>query len=217
VRIRLLIILVGALLVGLTWTYPLWQPVLRQQAVEEVAALFPGLRAEQQAIFAILPREQQAIYRELAAVDPIKAGQMVAAALSPGVVVSEDDQAMPPLANPVTAATGIFQRIDAVRWAQGDVTIFEGADGGRILRFENFSMANAPDMRVFLSVSTGPRTPDEMRLQEQAVDLGALVGISGAQSYTVSNIVDLTQYRSVVLYSPALDMVYAFAPLFVRL
>lgn len=216
-RIRLLIIVAGALLVGLTWTYPLWQPVLRQQAVEEAAELFPGLSAEQQAIFAILPREQQDIYRELAAADPVRAGQMVAAALSPGVTVPEDDQAMPPLTNPVTTATGIFQRIDAVRWAQGDVTIFEGSDGGRILRFENFSMANAPDMRVFLSVSTGPRTPDELRLQGQEVDLGPLVGIAGAQSYTVSSAVDLTQYRSVVLYSPALDLIYAFAPLFVRL
>lgn len=216
-RLRLMLILLGAALVAVTWSFPLWQPIVQQQAIVEAGNLFPGLTPEQQAIFAILPREQQDVYRTLAAEDPARAGLMVSAALSQGVAVPEEDQEMPPLTNPVTAATGVFQRVDAVRWAQGDVTLFEGSDGGRVLRFENFSMANAPDMRVFLSASTSPRTAEEMRVQGVEVDLGAIVGISGAQSYTVSGGVDITQYRSVVLYSPALDMIYAYAPLFVRM
>ncbi|MCS7071113.1 MAG: DM13 domain-containing protein, partial [Anaerolinea sp.] len=121
------------------------------------------------------------------------------------------------LTNPVVMATGVFQRIDAVRWAQGDATIYQGTDGGRVLRFDNFSMANAPDMRVFLSASTNPVTPEDMRLQGIEVDLGALQGTSGPQNYTISDAVELANYRSVVLYSPSLDMIYAFAPLFVRM
>lgn len=216
-RIRLLILLLGAALVVITWTVPLWQPILQQQAAEQAANLFPGLSADQQSLFAILPREQQDAYRALAEADSAIAARMVAAALSPGVPAPESGEQMPPLTNPIVAATGVFQRIDAVRWAQGDATIYEGSDGGRVLRFENFSMANAPDMRVFLSISTSPVTPNDLRLQDQEVDLGALQGISGPQNYTVGETVDLVNYRSVVLYSPSLDMIYAFAPLFVRM
>lgn len=216
-RFRALIVLLGAALVVITWTVPLWQPILQQRAAEQAANLFPGLNAEQQALFAILPREQQEAYRALAEADPLIAARMVAAALSPGVPAPESGQQMPPLTNPVVMATGVFQRIDAVRWAQGDATIYQGTDGGRVLRFDNFSMANAPDMRVFLSASTNPVTPEDMRLQGIEIDLGALQGISGPQNYTISDAVELTNYRSIVLYSPSLDMIYAFAPLFVRM
>jgi hypothetical protein len=215
-RLRLLLIMLGALVVAATFTFPLWGTSGGNAPLTAAQDGFPGVAADLQTLFRILPPEQQAAYRAVAAQDPVKGAAMVTAALSARVPVPEDDQEMPELNAPVIVSVGRFERLDPIRWAQGDVTIYEQTDALPVVRLENFSTARGPDLRVFLSRSPQPQSPAEMRLEGAEIDLGTLQGDYGAQNFLLPQAVDLRLYGSVVLYSPSLDMIYSYAPLFVR-
>jgi hypothetical protein len=215
-RLRLLLVFIGALLVIATYTFPLWGNLGGVSPLTVTQEGFPGIAADLQDLFRILPQDQQTAYRAVSAEDPVKGAAMVTAALSPRVPVPEDDQEMPEMNAPVVVSVGRFQRLDPVRWAQGDVTVYEQTDAPGVVRLENFSTARGPDLRVFLSRSTQPQTSEEMRLDEAEIDLGELQGDYGNQSFSLPQAADLTTYNSVVLYSPSLDMIYSYAPLFVR-
>lgn len=217
-RLRWFAITLGALLVVLTYTFPLWGPLIQEQAPDAEAELLPGLPPDLRSTFAILPADQQAAYLAVAAQDPHKAISMVAAALSPGIAAPEREQDMPEMDSPTVIASGSFSRVDAVRWGQGDVTIYQQADNSRLMRFENFSVANGPELRVYLSVSPEPETAADMQPDEEQTptEIGILKGTTGNQNYELSALIDLQAYGSVVIYSPALDMIYSVAPLFMR-
>lgn len=245
-RLRFLLVFIGLVLIAVTYTVPLWVPVvdtaLRSGDSEVETVALPGLSAEQLVAFNLLPQEQRDAYLAIAEEAPANAAAMVRAAISPAIPSPEDQQEPPALSNPVTVGTGIFQRVDVIRWSQGDITIYQQADGSRLMRFENFSVIPAPDLRVLLSGSVDPlvtgyerppvagATPtpadsvDDMlgtgeTAAETAIptfDLGPIVGNYGGQNYIIAAAEDISQYRFVVLYSPSLDMVYGYAPLFLR-
>lgn len=214
-RFRLLFILLGALLVAATFSFPRWSHLLLPDEAETTSEIFSGLEPELQPTFAALPPDQQSAYRLRAATDPQRALEMVNAALQPPTEVPEAEQALPSMSGAVEAATGEFIRLDPIRWAQGDVIIYEQADGSKVLRFENFSVINAPDLQVVLSQSPLPATPQEMRLNDAQIELGGLIGTIGAQNYEIPRDTNLTRYQSIVLYSRALDLIYSVAPLHV--
>lgn len=206
---------IGALLVIATYTFPLWQPLVQQEAaVQEIA--FIGLALDLQDDFLSLPPEQQRAYLNLRQDQPEIALAMVSAALQPRRQAPEDDEEMPEMNAPITAATGTFLTLDPIRFARGTATIFQQADNTLLMRFEDFSMPNTLDARVYLSPASEPQTPDEMFANETAVEVGELRGSMGNQNYTLPNTVDLALVRSVVIYSPQLDLIYTVAPLFVR-
>ncbi len=214
-RLRVLFMLLGGVLVAATFTFPLWQPLVMHQ-VAAPQDVFPGLAPQFQASFLSLPPEQQRAYFALATQAPDKAVAMVAAALGPRVQLSPTDQAMPEMNSPVTIGGGTFQQIDAVRRAQGTVNIYQQADNSLVMRFEDFNMPTGPDVRVYLSAATTPVTFEQMHTNNlDPVEIGPLKSSIGSQNYQVPAL-DLTQYQSVVLYSPQLDLVYSYAPLFVR-
>jgi hypothetical protein len=215
-RLRLVLIFVGAFLVIATYTFPLWGTGGAGDPTTASQDGFPGISADLQELFRILPPDQQAAYRAVSEADPVKGAAMVTAALSARVPVPEDDQEMPQMNTPVVVSVGRFARLDPVRWAQGEVTIYRQTDAPPVVRLENFSTARGPDLHVFLSRSTEPQTPEEMRLDEAEIDLGRLQGDFGAQNFVMPQGSDVTGYNSVVLYSPSLDMIYSYAPLFVR-
>jgi hypothetical protein len=82
-----------------------------------------------------------------------------------------------------------------------------------VLRFENFSAVNGPDLQVILSVSNAPASPADLRLNDTDITLGDLQGTLGAQNYDIPRDLDLSRYGSIVLYSRSLDMLYSIAPL----
>lgn len=214
-RLRVLWMFLGALLVVATFTFPLWLPIVENRAAVPEEA-FPGLAAQLQDDFLSLPQEQQRAYLTFAAQDPAKALEMVTAALSPRTSLSDGEKEMPALDSPTTVASGTFQRIDPVRWALGTLNIFQDANNSLTMRFEDFSMYNAPNARVFLSAAETPQTFAEMTVGDIApVDIAPLRATDGSQNYPLPT-VDLAQFRSVVIYSPSLDLVYTYAPLFVR-
>ena len=72
------------------------------------------------------------------------------------------------------------------------------ADGRRFLRFDGLRTSNGPDLFVYLSAAAldGPRDA----FDDQFVSLGRLKANEGNQNYAIPATVDLSRYRSVVVW-----------------
>jgi hypothetical protein len=206
-RLRLLLILFGAALVTAAYTFPLWRPFFVNTTADEP---FPGLPANLQADFVQLPADQQAAFLSMAAQNREMAVAMVSAALQDPVVMLEE-QPTPDGAISVQVAGGEFARIDPVHWAQGTVTIFTYPDNRKVARFDNFQVANGPDLYVLLSASPAPRTQEEVELGDLDFELGRLKANIGNQNYEIPPEVDLSLYNSVVIYSKPFNVVFSTA------
>ncbi len=213
-RFRVIFIGFGAILVALAFTFPLWFPVFQPGADSGAAtAAIPGMSAALQTSFSTFTPEQQAAYLTIAETEPAKAIALIQAAVQPPVPAPDDMQGMPSMVGAVRAANGTFRRLDAIRWAQGDVTVYEQADDSKLARFEEFSASNVPDLRVLLALPAAPTTMEELGPMEQTIDLGQLLGTIGSQDYQIPTDVDLADFNSIVLYSPSLNLIMSFATL----
>jgi hypothetical protein len=219
-RLRVVLVLIGALLVAATYTFPLWQPILSPQAGSSADTAFPGLSGELAQTFAILPAEQQEAYLAVADEDLARGLAMVTSALSPRQEAPEDDEELPTLIDPLIVAVGAFARLDAIRWGQGEATVYLSSNEPPLLRLDNFSVANGPDLRLAFSPAVQPTTPFDMRQPSEtssgAVEIGSLKGVYGSQNFTLPAGLDVRQFGSLVIYSQSLDMIYTIAPLFIR-
>lgn len=214
-RFRTLLMIIGAIVVALTFAFPLWQPLLERTTTTAGGGM-AGLPDDLQPVFAALPPDQQQLYLGILAQNPENAVNMLRASLRQPVQAPSDMSVLPSLTGPVEVGSGTFQRIDALRWGQGNVTVIEQVDGSKLLWLEDFSVANGPDLRVVLSASDRPQVVADIRQGDLDVDLGQLLGNIGNQYYEIPTDTDLTQYGSVVIYSPSVDLIYAFAPLTMR-
>jgi hypothetical protein len=94
----------------------------------------------------------------------------------------------------------------------GTATIYQLADGSRILRFEGFEVLNGPDLHVYLA-SQDP-FPNTVGVElEGSIDLGELKGNIGDQNYEISAEVDLSQFHSVVIWCVPFRVPFNAAPL----
>lgn len=213
-RFRVFIILLGALLVVATFTYPQWQAFVASNPLQDGGEVFPGLPEEQEPAFEALSPNQREAYRVLANQNPTAALSMVLAALQPPQVVPPSEGELPELVGAVIIAEGEFTQIDPVRFANGDVTIYEAADESRLLRFTRFSVINGPELHVWLSTLPAPTETAELEVDFERIDLGLIRGTSGDQNYTeIPADLDIDIYQSIVIYSEALSLVYSYAPL----
>lgn len=212
-RFRFLFIFLGALLVVATFTYPRWQALVNRTRTVDTVGVLQGLPTELVPTFQALPPDQQAAYRLAAGQNPQIAIAMIESALATAEAVPEDQQALPNMTGPVQVGTGKFTKLDAIRQASGDVTIFQQSDNTKVVRFENFGIVNGPDLRVVMSQSSAPDTVDTMKANDSEIDLGQLKGVTGNQNYDVPAELDLSQYNTVVIYSRTLNVVYSYAPL----
>jgi hypothetical protein len=85
------------------------------------------------------------------------------------------------------------------------------ADGGQVLRLENLSTDNGPDVRVYLSTRSADEA--ESGLGDGAVQLGKLKGNLGNQNYTVPAGTDLSGFRSAVLWCKRFSVSFGAADL----
>jgi hypothetical protein len=93
----------------------------------------------------------------------------------------------------------------------GKATIYRLEDGKPLLRLEDFSATNGPDLFVVLSSSANP---EQNGLQNGAyVQLEALKGNLGNQNYELPADVDLSQYKSVVIWCRTFNVVFGYATL----
>lgn len=106
----------------------------------------------------------------------------------------------------VTKKQGSFQGSDFVHRSGGQAILLESGIE-KILRFENFSVTNGPDLYVYL-VKTDRPTNDQQSLGEY-IDLGKLKGNRGDQNYNISQVID--GYGTVVIWCKQYSQVFAFA------
>ncbi len=132
--------------------------------------------------------------------------EMVAAAEAPPV---EQAEPMPP-AGPVALRTGTFAGADSVHSGAGTATVYELDDGSRVLRFEDFTVTNGPDLRVYL----GPLGEDGVAgLEEESVELGRLKGNVGSQNYDIPADLGVDGPLAVVIYCQPFQVTFATASL----
>lgn len=215
-RIRFFLILLGALLVAATFTFPRWQHLLSGQDDAAAVEVLAGLSPELQPTFEALPAEQQATWRRLAGENADSTLAMINAALQPPTVVPDVDQALPSMTGPVIVASGQFNRLDDVRGASGTVTVYEQTDRSKIVYLENFSMVNGPELHLILSTKPADVAATDPAIGVTDIDLGPLKGSVGNQSYQLPPEISLSSYRSLVILSRALNVVYSVAPLTLR-
>ncbi|MBL7045961.1 MAG: DM13 domain-containing protein [Parcubacteria group bacterium] len=113
---------------------------------------------------------------------------------------------------PVALSTGKFVDVDSIHRGSGDATIYELSDGSHVLRFENFSVTNGPDLRVILSANESPKNKSEVQ-DDGFVMLEKLKGNKGNQNYNIPAEVDVSKYKSVVIYCYPFNVVFSTANL----
>jgi hypothetical protein len=212
-RFRFMLVLVGALFVAATFTFPNWYPLLPRGG-ENSSARFPGLPDELQPAFAVLSLDLQQAYETLAEEEPEQALAMLTARLRRGQPAPPEDAALPELVGSVIAARASLVGQDTLRQGEGSVVIYQAADGSYLVRFEDFVITPGPDLRVILSVVQNPQTIEDVQAGGLDYELGVLRGVSGNQNYAAPAELDLRQYRSIVIFSPTVELIYASGNLF---
>ncbi len=179
-------------LVGLVIiTAPLWTPYFNTQQVDEA---FPGLSAEASAAIREMPQDQQTTLLGMSEENP----EMVEdTAMAMKEADTEMEEGMPE-GGPIALVNGSFNEYDPVHRGEGTATIYELADGSRVLRLEDFRVTNGPQLHVILTRST-PTTIFDSAGGDH-IDLGPLSGNVGNQNYAIPDDVDLEEYTAVVIY-----------------
>ncbi len=108
-------------------------------------------------------------------------------------------------------ASGEVDGVDFVHQGEGIATVIQ-TDAGRVLRFEDFEVTNGPALKVWLVAHDNPRSNGDVTDNEW-ISLGDLKGSVGDQNYTIPDEVDLSVYRSVVIWCEPFGVLFAGAPL----
>ncbi len=214
-QLRVLSVLLGALLVAATYTYPLWQPLLERQLTVQQA--FAGLPAALVPQFQLLPPEERNAFLALAEEDEVLARGLAISRFRPDVVVPQAQQTLPESAARSLIISGDFPRTSPFIGADGTMQMYQLADGRRLLHFEEFRSVQAPEAHVYLSANAAPTNREELEQAGLHIDLGALQGNVGSQNYEIAPDIDLLRYNSIVIFSESLDLVVSYAPFAIRL
>ena len=120
--------------------------------------------------------------------------------------------------NSSTAAPNMAQILtsgnfhDVAHKGAGQATIYQLSGGKRLLRFTNFETSNGPDVRVYLVAAKDAGDSESVK-QAGFVELGALKGNIGDQSYEISSDLDLSKYCAVTIWCKRFGVNFATAPL----
>lgn len=114
-----------------------------------------------------------------------------------------------PRATATVVARGELRGLDHA--ATGNALLVRLADGSHVLRFEDLMTENGPDLRVYLSAA--PATGDAASFNDDYVELGHLKGNIGDQNYGVPADVDLSKYRTPVIWCKRFEVGFAVAGL----
>ena len=110
-------------------------------------------------------------------------------------------------------AAGRFGVVDGIHKGEGAATLVQLPDGQTVLRLEDdFRVINGPDLYVYLSGSAAPRTSAELH-GTGAFEVAQLKGNVGGQNYALPDDLDLSQFRSVVIYCRRFTTVFSTAQL----
>ena len=156
------------------------------------------------------------IRTELVEPDPIAAAQpsatpspSQAVPRAPGASGSPAPVAASPTASPFVASatlTGSFSGTDDFHFGRGTARIIETAPGAYVLRFENFSVRNGPDLFVYLS-------PNVSGYDRAALELGTLKATDGSFGYALPAGTDPADFKSAIIWCKQFSHLFAVAPL----
>ena len=107
-------------------------------------------------------------------------------------------------------AKGEFQNADKA--GKGTATVYELANGKRVLRLSNFATDNGPDLHVRLIAADDAKDTASVAKADH-VELGNLKGNKGDQNYDVPENVDLSKYKVVSIWCNRFSVNFAAAPL----
>jgi len=113
-------------------------------------------------------------------------------------------------AEPAPLVSGRFHGV--AHNATGVATIYQLADGNRLLRFSDFETSNGPELHVYLVAAADATDSDRVK-NAGFIDLGALKGNRGDQNYQVAANVDLAKYRAATVWCRRFGVNFATAPL----
>ncbi|HEY4718200.1 MAG TPA: DM13 domain-containing protein [Anaerolineales bacterium] len=116
---------------------------------------------------------------------------------TPTATATEQPASLLNLSSAVLLAGGEFYPI--AHGGQGTATIYEVAEGKRVLVLTDFEVEDGPDLHVYLAVQD-PVPNQEGRELPDALDLGELKQVSGDHSYEIPTGTQLENYRSVVIW-----------------
>ena len=105
---------------------------------------------------------------------------------------------------------GEFHNAD--KTGKGTATLYQLADGKRVLRLTHFAVDNGPDLHVRLIAADDAKNTASVAKTDH-VELGNLKGNKGSQNYDVPASVDLSQYRVVSIWCNRFSVNFAAAPL----
>ncbi len=110
-------------------------------------------------------------------------------------------------------AAGRFGVVDGIHKGEGSASIVRSADGQWVLRLDDdFRVTNGPDLYVYLSGAIAPRSSDELH-SAGAFEVAQLKGNVGGQNYALPADLDLSKFRSVVIYCRRFTTVFSTAEL----
>lgn len=177
---------------------------------DEVDEAFPDFSAEERDAIREMPEDQQTILIEMSSDNQEMAQDTARAMMSDDTVIDdvmpEDEESN----EPMVVLEGTFSFIDSVHNGEGSATIYELPESRRVLRFENFQVTNGPQLHVILSPEEPTSILDGVG---DYVDLGALKGNIGNQNYEIPDDVDLSLYKSIVIYCVPFRVVFSAATL----
>src|SRR5262245_54233905 len=94
----------------------------------------------------------------------------------------------------------------------GTATVYQLADGTRVLRFTDFKTSNGPDVHVYL-VAADDASDNESVIKAGFVDVGSIKGNIGDQNYALGSDVDLSKYRAVSVWCKRFSINFGSASL----
>jgi hypothetical protein len=125
-----------------------------------------------------------------------------------GLFLSPAAQAQQP--EPKVLATGEFHQ--AEKTGKGTATIYQLADGKRVLRLSNFETENGPDLHVRLIAADDAKDTASVAKSDY-VQVGKLKGNKGNQNYDLPEGLDLRKHRLVAIWCNRFSVNFAAAPL----
>ncbi len=124
---------------------------------------------------------------------------------------TSSDEAMP--ANgPRVLARGEFADADAVHRGSGVATLYELPDGSHVVRFEDFRVTNGPALVVYLAAHPAPAAARDVT-DGGFLNIGKLKGNVGNQNYPIPADVDVSEFRSVVIWCELFGVLFSPAAL----
>lgn len=94
----------------------------------------------------------------------------------------------------------------------GQALVYELADGSRILRLQDFEVDNGPELHVYLFANDPVTTSIGVEIPG-SYDLGILKGNIGDQNYEIPADLDLSQFKSVVIWCQPFKVTFTAASL----